>query len=37
MVICGLELDVMGFKVLLKKFKICIGSGGIVKDGVIEL
>ena len=36
-VIRGLELDAAGFKVLLKKLKTRIGSGGTAKDGVIEL
>ncbi|WP_413442800.1 translation initiation factor [Synechococcus sp. MIT S1220] len=36
-VIRGLELDVTGLKSLLKKLKTRIGSGGTVKDGVIEL
>ena len=36
-VIRGLELDVAGMKVLLKKLKTRIGSGGSTKDGVIEL
>lgn len=36
-VIHGLELDAAGFKVLLKKLKSRIGSGGTAKDGVIEL
>ena len=36
-VIRGLELDSHGFKVLLKKLKTRIGSGGTAKDGVIEL
>ena len=36
-VIQGLELDAAGFKVLLKKLKTRIGSGGTAKDGVIEL
>lgn len=33
----GLELTADGFKALLKKLKTRIGSGGTVKDGVIEL
>ena len=36
-VIRGLQLDSMGIKVLLKKLKTRIGSGGTAKDGVIEL
>ena len=36
-VIRGLELDTTGLKSLLKKLKTRIGSGGTVKDGVIEL
>ena len=36
-VIRGLELDSKGIKVLLKKLKTRIGSGGTAKDGVIEL
>ena len=36
-VIRGLELDSDGIKVLLKKLKSRIGSGGTAKDGVIEL
>ena len=36
-VIRGLELDPAGFKLLLKKLKTRIGSGGTAKDGVIEL
>ena len=36
-VIRGLQLDSKGIKVLLKKLKTRIGSGGTAKDGVIEL
>ena len=36
-VIRGLELDAAGLKVLLKKLKTRIGSGGTAKDGLIEL
>ena len=36
-VIRGLELDAAGFKVLLKKLKTRIGSGGTAKNGRIEL
>lgn len=36
-VIRGLKLDQAGFKTLLKKLKTRLGSGGTVKDGLIEL
>ena len=36
-VIRGLELDPGGLKILLKKLKTRIGSGGTAKDGLIEL
>lgn len=36
-VIRGLELDAASLKVLLKKLKTRIGSGGTAKDGLIEL
>ena len=36
-VIRGLELDPGALKILLKKLKTRIGSGGTAKDGLIEL
>ena len=36
-VIRGLDLDPAGFKSLLKKLKTRIGSGGTVKEDLIEL
>ncbi|QNI86358.1 translation initiation factor SUI1 family protein [Synechococcus sp. PROS-7-1] len=36
-VISGLDLDPAGFKSLLKKLKTRIGSGGTVKEELIEL